>query len=200
MRRILTLLLIHLIALPACAHDIEDYGEVTRVGGFVLGIFHPVLGPDHLLAMLSVGILSAQMGGGAIWKVPGTFVTVMVIGGVAGLYGLELPGTELGIAVSVVVLGLALLMETRLPTRWAMLFVAFFGFFHGYAHGVEMPLVAVPLWYSLGFVTSTALIHIAGLFAGFLFTRTRTGRNLLRLAGSLIAGAGGYYLAGSMHF
>lgn len=185
-----------LIAISVGAHDIEEYEEPIELGGFVLGIFHPVQGPDHLLAMLSVGILSAQMGGDAIWKVPATFVMVMIIGGVTGLIGIHVSGIELGIAASVMALGLALSMETRLSTSWAMFFVAVFGFFHGYAHGSEMPDVAEPLWYSLGFVVSTAVIHIVGLFVGFLFTRTRIGKNLLRLIGVLIAGTGGYYLAG----
>ena len=185
-----------LVTVSANAHDIEEFEEPLELGGFVLGILHPVQGPDHLLAMLSVGILSAQMGGTAIWKVPATFVTVMIVGGVTGLIGIQVSGIEAGIAISVLVLGLALLMETRLPTTWAMLFVAVFGFFHGYAHGSEMPGVAEPLWYSLGFAVSTAVIHLVGLFVGFLFTRTRIGKNLLRLAGMLIAGTGGYYLAG----
>jgi len=89
-------------------------------------------------------------------------------------------------------------MKTRLPTAWAMLFVAFFGFFHGYAHGAEMPRVAEPLWFSLGFVTSTVVIHIVGVIIGLMFTLTRIGNHALRLAGAFIAGSGGYYLAGSI--
>jgi urease accessory protein len=186
------------VAVTAYAHDIEQLEAPVELGGFVPGFVHPVQGPDHLLAMLSVGILSAQMGGSAIWKVPAMFVAAMVIGGLSGLIGIPVPGIEPGISVSVLVLGLALLMETHLPTAWALIFVAFFGFFHGYAHGSEMPGVAEPLWYALGFVGSTAVIHIVGLLAGFLFTRTRVGNYLLRLIGTLIAGTGGYYLAGSI--
>lgn len=179
-------------------HEIEEYNAPVEFGGFFLGAIHPALGPDHLLAMLSVGILSAQKGGSAIWKVPTTFVTVMLIGGLTGLLGVKVAGIEAGIAISVLVLGLALFMEAGLPNSWAMLIVAFFGFFHGYAHGVEMPSVAEPLWYALGFVVSTAVIHVTGLLIGFLFTRTNVGKGLLRLTGSVIAGTGGYYLMGGL--
>ena len=32
------------------------------VGGLIAGLSHPVLGLDHLLAMVSVGIISFQLG------------------------------------------------------------------------------------------------------------------------------------------
>lgn len=108
---------------PAFAHEMGDGG------GFMTGLGHPVLGFDHLLAMLSVGILSAQMGGRSIWAVPTTFVFVMLVGGILGIYNIPIFSVELGIAFSVLALGLALAAEKKFPSVVSMLFVAFFAIF-----------------------------------------------------------------------
>ena len=54
--------------------------------GFFDGISHPVLGFDHFLAMVSVGIISAQIGARAIWTIPTTFVFIMIIGASALIF------------------------------------------------------------------------------------------------------------------
>lgn len=90
---------------------------------------HPVLGLDHLLAMISVGILSAQIGGRAIWAVPATFVGIMLIGGWMGIGAEALSFVEKAIAISVIVLGAAIAFEKKLPLMFTMPFVGFFAFF-----------------------------------------------------------------------
>lgn len=104
-------------------------------GGIFVGLLHPILGIDHLLAMVTVGLVSAQMGGRAIWTVPATFVSVMAVGGILGILGFPLPFVEYGIALSVVALGVALLSTKKLSTSLAMVFVGLFAMFHGHAHG-----------------------------------------------------------------
>jgi len=84
--------------------------------GIYAGLLHPILGLDHLLAMVAVGLLSAQMGGRAIWTVPAAFVSVMAAGGALGILGLPIPFVEFGIAFSVVALGIAL--AARSQQRW----------------------------------------------------------------------------------
>jgi urease accessory protein len=163
-------------------------------GGFMAGLSHPVLGFDHFLAMLSVGILSAQMGGRAIWTVPLTFVSVMAIGGVIGIKGIGLPGVEYGIAISVAALGISLAMEKKLSIILAMMFVGFFALFHGHAHGTEMPSIAQPAFYALGFITGTAGIHITGVLIGLISSRSLKGAEFLRFVGAGIAGIGIYIL------
>lgn len=159
-------------------------------GGFVAGLMHPVLGVAHLLAMLSVGLLSAQMGGRAIWTVPLAFVTVMLLGGVLAIQGIHLFSVELGIAVSVFALGLAIAIEKKLPPALAMLCVGLFALFHGYAHGVEMPNLAQPVSYVLGFVFGTAAIHAVGLLMGWIAQKVQPSGVFLRFAGAAIAGIG----------
>ncbi len=171
-------------------------GTISNVGSLLSGLTHPVLGPDHLLAMLSVGLLSAQIGGRAIWTVPATFVGVMAVGGSMGLLAAGFTLTELGIGLSVVVLGIAIAAERSLPIRVALAAVALFAIFHGYAHGLEMPQTAQPLLYALGFLSGTALIHIAGVIIGDISQHYPRGRQLLRLGGGAIAAIGVLFIIG----
>lgn len=174
------------------AHD----GTPVPFGGFLSGLVHPVLGYDHLLAMLSVGILSAQIGGRAIWTVPATFVCVMAIGGALGLIDIGLTSSELGIAASLVLLGLIIAAERKLPILLAMVGVGFFAIFHGYAHGTEMPTTAEPVLYALGFLTGTALIHIAGVVIGDIARHYERGKMILRFGGGFISLIGVLFIAG----
>ena len=173
-----------------------SYAHEGTGGGFMAGLTHPVLGFDHLLAMLSVGILSAQMGGLAIWRVPLTFVLVMLGGGVLGINGIPLFSVELGIALSVLALGVAIALEKKLSPVLAMIFVGFFAIFHGHAHGTEMPSLSKPLFYACGFVLGTAGIHVAGVLVGIIAERIKDGEQLLRYAGAGIAGVGFHLIIG----
>ncbi|MBN3563038.1 HupE/UreJ family protein [Aliamphritea spongicola] len=169
--------------------------QATQVNGFISGLSHPVLGFDHLLAMISVGILSAQIGGRAIWTVPATFVVVMLIGGILGMQGVPFISVELGIAASVLALGVALAAAKKMPQGLAMVFVGFFALFHGHAHGTEMPQLAQAELYALGFVLGTAGIHIAGVLVGGSSRFVPHGVQLLRYIGAGIAGIGFYLVA-----
>jgi len=189
---ILFALLLSSIPSVAYAHD----GTNLPLGGFLSGMVHPVLGYDHLLAMLSVGILSAQIGGRAIWTVPATFVSVMALGGVLGLIDIGLSATELGIAISLVILGSVIAAERSISIRVAMIGVGFFAIFHGYAHGAEMPDTAQPFLYALGFLVGTALIHIAGVVIGDIARHYERGKIILRGGGALIAVIGLLYVFG----
>lgn len=191
-RSVVLALCLSLIPTVVYAHD----GSQVPFGGFLAGLVHPVLGYDHLLAMLSVGILSAQIGGRAIWTVPATFVSVMAVGGALGYINIGLTATEAGIAASLIILGLIIAAEQRLSVRLAMLGVGFFAIFHGYAHGSEIPTTSEPVLYALGFLTGTALIHIAGVVIGDIAKHYQRGRILLRVGGALIALAGVLFITG----
>jgi len=177
------------------------YAHVGREAGagFVAGLLHPVFGLDHFLAMLSVGIVSAQLGGIRIWTVPATFVLSMIGGAVAGVYGYQWPLSEAGIAISVVVLGIAIAIVREHGAGWpVMIAVVLFGSLHGHAHGLELPRAADPVYYAAGFVTSTTAIHLLGVGIGHLFTRRATSGSLLRHLGSGMAGMGLMILFDSM--
>jgi urease accessory protein len=184
------------VFLAVQANAAYAHPPIRSAGSLVAGLTHPVLGPDHLLAMLSVGILSAQIGGRAIWTVPATFVAVMGFGGLLGLLGASFTYTELGIALSLITLGIAIAAEQKLSVRIALFFVALFAVFHGFAHGAEMPETARPVLYAVGFLTGTALIHIAGVVIGDIAGHYRAGNIILRIGGGLIAVAGVFFLSG----
>ncbi len=175
---------------PVFAHGI------THGAGFMTGFNHPVLGFDHLLAMLSVGLLSTQLGGRAIWTVPFAFMAFMLVGGILGLYGVALPWVELGIALSVLLLGLAIALGRHIPLLLAMGFVGLFAIFHGHAHGAEMPALASPVLYALGFLTGTAVIHLLGVALGIIMQQLSRKLPLLRFSGGVIALVGGYLIVG----
>ena len=175
--------LLGLVPTTVYAHD----GSNVPFGGFLAGLVHPVLGYDHFLAMLSVGILSAQIGGRAIWTVPATFVGVMAVGGALGLIGSGFQYVELGIAFSLIILGIVIAAERKLAMGVAMTAVGIFATFHGYAHGSEVPTTAQPLLYALGFLTGTALIHILGVVIGDIARHYEQGKLILRGGGAIVA-------------
>lgn len=190
MKKALSIIFISLIPTVASAHITPDMG-----GGFVAGIKHPVIGIDHLLAMLSVGILSTQLGGRAIWLLPTTFVLVMACGGIIGIEGIEIIGVETGIAFSVIALGAMIALgNKKIPVLLIYLLVAFFATSHGYAHGSEMPKQVDPTMFALGFMIATATIHIAGISIGLFSTRILHAAEYLRLFGATIAGVGFHIL------
>ena len=172
--------------LPGHGHDL--------VGGFL----HPLGGVDHVVAMVAVGLLAAQLGGRALWLVPASFVAMMTAAGLAAMSGMGLPLAETGIALSIVVLGGAIALRVALPVAAATAMVGFFAIFHGYAHGLETPETASGLLYGLGFVAATALLHGLGIAVGLATGRLdgAFGRNLVRVAGSLAVIAGVAMLAG----
>jgi len=191
MKRVLFFLLFPLLIPLLFPETAAAHGGVGY--GFYAGLTHPIGGLDHLLAMLSVGILSTQMEGRHIWLVPATFVTIMLVGGITGILGIHIPMgvVEYGIILSVVLLGLVIATGSTLPASVIYLFVALFGFSHGYAHGVELPDQAKPQYFAAGFVASTIMIHIAGVIVGFAYAVGKEkGMLLLRYTGALIMGMG----------
>jgi urease accessory protein len=162
-------------------------------GGFVSGFMHPLTGIDHILAMVAVGIWGAQLGAPAIWALPIAFPLVMSIGGAMGVRGVPLPGVEIGIASSALLLGLMIFSEARPSLIAAALLVGFFAIFHGYAHGAELPRAANPLAYGVGFVLATGLLHVSGIAMG-LIHRWSLGARVLRLTGGAISLAGLFLL------
>jgi urease accessory protein len=169
------------------------HAEFGRADGLLAGLQHPVSGLDHVLAMVAVGLWGAQLGAPAIWLLPLTFPLVMAFGGMLGLMGVPLLGAEVGIALSALVLGLAIVTAWR-PALWAAAaVVSFFAIFHGHAHGTELPAGANGLLYSLGFVAATGVLHACGIGIGVIQS-WRPGQLVLRATGAGVAAAGAAFL------
>ena len=164
-------------------------------GGFSSGFIHPMLGWDHVVAMVAVGLWGAFLGSPAIWVLPVVFPMVMAFGGALGVLGVPIPSVETGIALSAIVLGAMVALAARPPVWVAAVIVGVFAIFHGHAHGTELPAAANPLAFSLGFVIATGLLHISGISFGLL-VRWPAGKVAVRAVGAGIAIAGVGFLAG----
>jgi len=186
------------IAMPALWPEIAAaHVESGQAGGFLSGLSHPVSGLDHVLAMIAVGLWGAQLGRPALWLLPVAFPMMMAFGGMLGLVGMPLPGVEVGIAVSGVVLGALILGEIKMPIIGAVVVVAFFAVFHGHAHGTELQPGQNAMLYSLGFVIMTGVLHGVGIGIG-LIHRWDSGRVALRGAGAVVMAGGLYFLWGAL--
>ena len=180
MMRFFLILAASLLATPALA---------AGSSGFMSGLLHPVLGFDHLLAMIGVGLLSTQLGGKHIWYLPAAFVFFLMVGGLVGLMEVPLPAVEGVIAGSVLILGLAIATGGVLGTALAYPIVAIFAIFHGHANGMEVPSLGEPAGYVIGFMIASAVLHLIGVGIGELFKGS-----IRRHLGSAMAGIGGYML------
>ncbi|MEP7131404.1 MAG: HupE/UreJ family protein [Sphingomicrobium sp.] len=182
------LLFLMLLPVPASAHT-----GTGLAGGFESGFLHPLTGPDHMLAMVSVGLWGAFLGRPLIIALPVLFPNMMAIGAAIGMAAVPLPPVEVGIAASVFTLGLMIAFAVRPPVLVACAVVAMFGLFHGYSHGVELPSAADPIGYATGFVLCTGLLHVTGIALG-AFRSLRHGVVALRASGGLIAACGIVFL------
>jgi urease accessory protein len=176
-----------LIATPAFAHT--GHGDVS---GFSHGFTHPIGGLDHVLAMVAVGLFASTLGGRALWAVPAAFVGMMLVGGALGMTGIDIPAVELGITLSIIVIGAAAALGRSWPVPAAMALVGAFALFHGHAHGVEMPAESGAFGFAAGFALATALLHAMGLALGLVVRRPQ----IVRLAGAATAVCGLTLLVG----
>src|SRR5262245_29164200 len=177
------------LATPALAHT----GSVA--GGFAGGLAHPMFGPDHVVAMVAVGLWGAFLGAPAIWLLPVSFPLVMAAGGVLGSLAVPIRVGGADIAASAIVLGLMVALAARPPLWIAAVLVGAFAIFHGHAHGAELPAGADAVAYSAGFVMATGLLHLTGVGFGLL-AGWPAGRIAVRAAGGAIALAGAAFLVG----
>ena len=189
LQKMLTTLSLFSLAQPVLAHP--GHAEHTDTLSMLTeGLLHPLAGPDHLLAMLAVGIWSALVYPSlkrAI-AIPLSFSIILLVGALMGMAGLRIPLVEPLIMTSLLVLGLMLAGMARLPLSVGAALVAFFAFFHGAAHGMELPQGGAAILFILGFMVSTLLIHCTGMVAGAILTRRHAWP--ARLAGAGIASYG----------
>ena len=178
--RILALIGLSLFAGTASAHT----GTHGTLAGFAGGLAHPLLGLDHLFAMIAIGLWAAQQAGRARWAIPAAFVGATIAGGMLAWSGAALPQAEGAIALSVLVLGLMVATRRRWAVTAGMALAAAFALFHGYAHGLEMPYAASPAAYGAGFVLATVCLNGVGIAFSLI------GRRAVQVAGAGIAATG----------
>jgi urease accessory protein len=182
MKKLLTTAILLVASVPALAHP----GHLEM--GFADGLLHPLTGIDHLLALLAAGIWSLRQGRGKdldrrhgaaqSLALPAVFVAMMGAGAAAGMAGLQIPGLEGGIALTVMLTGALVAAAVQLPAWAGAALLGSFAILHGNAHGLELPHAAS----AAGYLGMSALLLGAGRFLGKL--------PLARLAGGAIAAAG----------
>jgi len=172
------------------------FAHGSHGSGITAGITHPIFGLDHLLAIMALGLLIAKMGAKSSWLIPLTFCASMGISGWLGIGTDGFPYMESGIALSVVLLGLALALQVTLPVGIGLVASVVIAFFHGYAHGVEIPESTSPLLYITGFLIGVLLIFLLSITLGRYIVKANSKIPILRVAGAIIAGLGLMVLIG----
>jgi urease accessory protein len=176
---------------PAVALAHPGHGGVSS--GFIAGFGHPMLGLDHVVAMITLALWGAQLGKPANWVLPAAFPLLMAGGAILGALGVSLPGADLGIVVYAMALGLMVMLAARPPLWVAGILVSLFAVFHGHTHGSGLPGSANAISYTIGFVVATATLYALGILIG-ANNRWRTGALSLRAAGAFISACGTYFL------
>ena len=167
-----------------------------NLSALVAGLAHPLMGADHILAMIAIGLWAVIAGGRALWAWPAAFVAMVLIGFVAALLGWHVPLVEPAIAASIIVLGLFIVLAVKAPLWLGAVIAGLFAFFHGHAHGIEVATAGAGLLaYATGFSLTTAALHGLGLGIGILLARS-AGEPLLRATGGLVAVGGLALIAG----
>ncbi len=164
-----------------------------EVSGLLSGISHPLMGLDHLIVILAVGL---WLGVSARKQAPlmvTVFLAFLGLGAVVGASGFVLPSVETGIAVSVLVAGLLVATLARLSAVVTLALLVLFALFNGAAHGTEMPVAATPLLYGVGLLVSTAVLQLAAVRLGQMAHGVGA-EWLLRTAGVLGGGFGAWLL------
>lgn len=176
----------------ATAHTgIENHAHTSFLTGFI----HPLLGLDHLAAMVAVGLWSAltarRAGPELLWG-PLGFANMLLLGAMLGLEGVALPAVEPMIAASLLLLGLLVVSRWRLPGLGTAALVGVFAVFHGLAHGQELANSASAFQTLAGMLSATVLLHASGLGLGWALRRSPLW--LPRAVGAAVALLGGALL------
>src|SRR6185369_4068765 len=176
---------------PAMAHHVMG-GRMptTFMDGLLSGLGHPVIGIDHFAAVVAVGCIAAAHSAGALLAVG--FVAAMIAGVAVHLGGASVPGSEILVALSVILLGVVTLRKQAMPVAPALGLFAAVGLLHGYALGESIyGAEATPLSaYLLGLALIQSAIALAAMSIARMLTQRGGEAATVRLIGAGIAGVG----------
>jgi urease accessory protein len=178
------------LAIPVEAHTGQDLAHDLQAG-----FWHPLLGIDHILAMMGVGLWAGFLGGAARGWLPAVFLVSMAAGASSHFAGMVVQGAEIAVAMSVLAIGVILILGCRLRPGWAASLSALFAYSHGYVHALETAADSQVLWYAGGFIMSTALLLGVGVVVGLV--SVGRSRWVKYVFGVISAGAGITLLLGA---
>lgn len=159
-----------LLLISSLPLEVQAHTGIGSVNGLVNGLLHPLIGVDHLLVMLAIGLWATILDKTALWLLPTTFLIAMTFGALLSFNGLSFSTAENWVAFSVFVLGVLVWRNTYMSSALAITLVAVFAVSHGYVHGDELGNTSDSLTYSLGFLFTTLLLHCLGVTIGLLKT------------------------------
>ena len=159
-----------LLLISSLPLEVQAPTGIGSVNGLVNGLLHPLIGVDHLLVMLAIGLWASILDKTALWLLPTTFLIAMTFGALLSFNGLIFSAAENWVAFSVLVLGVLVWCNTYMSSALAITLVAVFAVSHGYVHGNELGNASNSLTYSLGFLFTTLLLHCLGVTVGLLKT------------------------------
>ena len=166
-RLALAILLIASSSLSADAH--QGTGAAHDA---LTGFLHPLLGVDHLTAMVALGFWAGSLRGSALWQWPLTFLIALMISALAAPTLPHLPVAEWLIIGSALILTALAVFRQRLPSGIALPLIAAAALAHGQAHGRELAIGLADFGPVLGFIAATALLHLLGVVLAYLTSRT----------------------------
>jgi len=189
MRNIFNTVLLGILLVPDTLWAHGSHGS-----GIVAGLSHPVFGIDHLLVILSVSIISHTLLYEKKWLLPILFILSMILGGFLGIGVDPLNASEWVIMGSVIASGIILAFQLEFTLVGFALMAIIIGFFHGHAHGTEIPDESNSYLYVLGFTASAVALSLIGYGIQRITKETLH----IRLLGAFIAGIGGMALLQSI--
>lgn len=166
--------LLALAILPAFSVAHPGHESISVSQGVWAGMLHPLMGLDHLLALLAFGVLLYKLSVRQSVAMGGSFITLMAIGFYSaqlGVMHLQSSTVESLILLSVGLSGILVVLHKMLNVQLSILVILAFAIFHGMAHGVEVPLTASAHGFAMGFALSCALVFIASRVVLTLLSR-----------------------------
>ena len=181
-------------------HFMEDQLPQTLAQGLLSGLAHPVIGVDHLAFIIATGFLLALVRHG-VWGVV-SFTLGTLLGAMLHLTGSSLPGGEVLVALSVIVIGGVVTSGRRISLSWLVGGLMIAGALHGYAYaesifGAELtPLSAYLIGFcsvQLGIGVSALLLHGRLIAIG-----ANSARPITSALGAVVGAIGVVFLASSV--
>jgi urease accessory protein len=153
-----TIAAVTLAATPVLAHHpLGGRVPANLFEGLMSGLAHPVIGIDHLVMIVAIGLFAGIKRQG--WALPIAFVVAAMAGTGLHLMSMSLPGAEIWVAGSVLALGFMMLVQERLNLAAIAGLIGVAGLFHGYAYGEAIVgAEATPL---VGYLAGFSAVQLA---------------------------------------
>lgn len=154
-------------ALPWAA-EAHPFHWATESIGFVSGLLHPLTSLEHVVTLFAVGLCLFRGGRRIAFPMSLFFAALMLIGVGLAQLPIEIAHLDAWMALSVLLLMLALILGEKLPVYLSVPLVAGLAVAHGYQHAYDIWLDSGALAYTEGFTLATWVLLAIGMGVGRL--------------------------------